>query len=286
MIGQTIDVFEYIGSNYHQFTASEKKIADYVLKKRQEVQYMSISEFAEETGVSEATISRFCKSLGMRSYSEFKLEIAKAVANVSMETYESSDTDHANLVSKLGLELINSYTSSLRQSVALAKEEDYEKALELLINARMVICMGQGGSMIIAQEAAHVMTTVSPKFFAVSGSHVQTVKISQLGESDVILFFSYSGSTREITELISLAKERGTKVILVTRFVKSPGAKIADVILPCGSDEGPLQISSMPSMIASLIVIDILYREYCSRCEKDTTKRREMAAKAISELHL
>ena len=42
---------------------------------------MSISELAEECGVAEATISRFCKRLGYKGYNAFKLAVANSTAN-------------------------------------------------------------------------------------------------------------------------------------------------------------------------------------------------------------
>ena len=74
----TQDVFETISSQYFQLTNSEKKVADYVLSHRIDAQYMSISELAEECEVADATISRFCRRLGVGGYNAFKLELAKA----------------------------------------------------------------------------------------------------------------------------------------------------------------------------------------------------------------
>ena len=74
----TQDIFETISSQYFQLTNSEKKVADYVLSHRIDAQYMSISELAEECEVADATISRFCRRLGVGGYNAFKLELAKA----------------------------------------------------------------------------------------------------------------------------------------------------------------------------------------------------------------
>ena len=48
------NIFETISSQYFQLTNSEKKVADYVLRHRIDVQYMSISELAEECTVAVA----------------------------------------------------------------------------------------------------------------------------------------------------------------------------------------------------------------------------------------
>ena len=74
------NIFAHISNGYYHFTAAEKKVADYVLSHKTAVQYMSISELAEECGVAEATVSRFCRRLKLRGYNAFKLALAKATA--------------------------------------------------------------------------------------------------------------------------------------------------------------------------------------------------------------
>ena len=66
------NVFEKINSEYYQLTSAEKKVADYAVIHQQKTQFMSISELAEEAGVAEATISRFCKRLGYKGYGGWK----------------------------------------------------------------------------------------------------------------------------------------------------------------------------------------------------------------------
>ena len=73
------NVFEKINSEYYQLTSAEKKVADYVVIHQQKTQFMSISELAEESGVAEATISRFCRRLDYKGYNAFKLAVANSV---------------------------------------------------------------------------------------------------------------------------------------------------------------------------------------------------------------
>ena len=124
----------------------------------------------------------------------------------------------------------------MTQTLELVRPEDYIRAADLLEEADRVLCMGQGGSMIIAMEAAHLFSTASGKFISVTDSHMQTIAIATAGENDVILFFSYSGATKDLIQTISYARERGLRSILVTHFANSPGADLADVTLLCGAN--------------------------------------------------
>ena len=72
------DVLDTMTGEYNNLTKSGRKAADYIFAHRVEAQYMSITALAEECGVAEATISRFCRTLGFSGYNDFKLALAKA----------------------------------------------------------------------------------------------------------------------------------------------------------------------------------------------------------------
>ena len=74
----TGNILESITAQYHSLTRSGKKLADYIFAHTGEAQYFSISTLAENSGVSEASITRFCHGLGLAGYNDFKLALAKA----------------------------------------------------------------------------------------------------------------------------------------------------------------------------------------------------------------
>ena len=74
------NVFEKISEEYYNLTASEKKVADYLLSHQSKSQHLSISQLAEARQVAEATVSRFCRRLGYKGYSAFKLAVANSAA--------------------------------------------------------------------------------------------------------------------------------------------------------------------------------------------------------------
>ena len=87
-------------------------------------------------------------------------------------------------------------------------------------------------------------------------------------------------------ELTQIARERGAKIILVTRFSRSPGAAQADVVLQCGSYEGPLQLGSMPARMAQLFIVDVLYNEFIRRDPEQCHRNQELVANALAEKHI
>ena len=99
------NIFEQINSEYYQLTSAEKRVADYVADHQQRTQYMSISELAEEAGVAEATVTRFCKRLGCRGYNAFKLAVANSVAGRVDTLPPESEITSEDSIEELGRKL-------------------------------------------------------------------------------------------------------------------------------------------------------------------------------------
>ena len=140
--------------------------------------------------------------------------------------------------------------------------------------------------MILAMEASHLFANISSKFQCVQDSHRQALAAALLGPKDVLLFFSYSGSTKDILDTMSIARQRECRSILITHFPKSPGAVYADVVLQCGATEGPLQMGSVAARIAQLYIVDALYQEFCRRDTAAAERNRAAVAEALVCKHI
>jgi len=278
---QNMDILERIHASYYQLTATERKVADFVLAQHSQVQFMSITQLAEVCGTAEATISRFCRSLKLKGFNAFKIELARHSAAPIKPQEQPTDT----LVGR-SLEVGRLASDAVYQTVELVEPAQVQKAVKLFEDASRVFCFGAGGSMLMAQEFAHLFSTVTNKFTAIADSHMQMSAAATMGRDDIMVLFSYSGATNSGIQLLELAKSRGIRTVLVTRFHKSPAANLADVVLRCGSNEGPFQFGSVPAKIAQLIVMDVLFQEYRYRNRDICEDHIQNIASALSDMHI
>lgn len=283
MDDQNISIVERIRGSYYQLTAAERKVADFVLARQDQIQFMSITQLADECGIAEATISRFCRNLKLKGFNAFKLEFAKN--SVSGKKTEQPDHPHDS-PERRRAEVQRLAEEAVHQTVELLAAETVVRTVEMFESAPHIMCIGSGGSMIMASECAHLFSTVTPKFFAVSDSHSQVSAAATMEREDVIVLFSYSGATINGVQVLELAKSRGIRTVLVTRFSKSPAAKLADVVLCCGSNEGPFQLGSVPAKIAQLVVMDVLFQEYCHRNQESCQENIQRIASALTGKHI
>ena len=280
-------VFDKISAAYYELTAAEKKTADYIMNNRGRSQYLSIAELAEYSGVAEATVSRFSRRLGYKGFNAFRLALANASYSLAPEAgLLSGPIEPTDSFEQMCQKLCSADQAAIHQTLELIDEDKIRLAADMMHAAGRVVCMGQGGSMLLAQDAGHLFSTVSGKFYAVADSHTQIMTAVNMNCDDVILFFSYSGATKELIDTMHAAKSRGVKTLLITRFLKSPGAQLADLVLPCGANESPLQLGSIPAKIAQLFLLDVLFSEYCRRDLESCRESRERLAAALESKHL
>ena len=140
--------------------------------------------------------------------------------------------------------------------------------------------------MLLAQECAHLFSTIQPNVTAVADSHLQAMAAAQLTPGDAVVYFSYSGATEELVKNLRIVRERKARVILVTRFPKSPGAAYADIVLQCGSREGPLQGGSVAARVAQLFLTDVLFHEVYRRKGEQCAAARRVVAQVLSDRHI
>ncbi len=275
-----IDILDRIHTAYYGLTAAERRVADYVLANHNQVQYMSISQLAEECGTAEATISRFCRNLKLKGFNAFKIELALHSANTAtVEKGPGSLMGHS-------LEVGRQAVDAVHQTIDLMEPVRVGQAVELLEKARRVLCIGSGGSFLMASECAHTFSTASCKFHAVADTHNQMSAVASSSTEDVVMLFSYSGATTNGVQILELAKSRGIPSILITRYPKSPAARLADVTLCCGSNEGPFQAGSVPARIAQLVVIGVLFQEFYRRNQEECDETIQTIASALSVMHM
>lgn len=286
MANEKQSVFVHIGSEYYTFTAAEKKLADYILSAQDCISRMSISQLASACSVADATVSRFCRRLGYKGYPDFKLAIANASIHRLEDNPLSGEITREDTLEAISQKLLNASAMAMVQTREVLNLDAVAEAAAVLRESTSVLCMGQGGSMLIASEAAHLFSTISGKFRPVSDSHMQAMAAVMMEPTDSILFYSYSGSTLAMLDTLKTAKERGSRVILVTRFPNSPGAALADIVLQCGANENPLQSGSVPARIAQMYLTDILFSEYTRKNLDEAKERRNRIAQALAAKHV
>ena len=267
---------------HESFTRSERKIADYVLEHQKETQYISITDLSNQCEVAVSTVSLFCRKLKLAGFNDFKLELARAASPAGGAGIGSGGRG-ASTPTAVKDKVLREAQDALTNAYHMLAEREVARAADLLRDAGQVICLGQGNHSVVALAAWAQFSTTSSKFKTIQDSHMQIVTLSTLSKTDVVLYFSYSGATHEVLSAAEVIRNRGARLILVTRYLNSPASAYADVVLLCGPNELPFQFGSSAALMAQLYVVEVLLSEFIRRDPDQAERNRQSVGKALTQ---
>ncbi|OAA27118.1 transcriptional regulator [Kosmotoga arenicorallina S304] len=277
-------IFDKIIDVYDSFTKTEKKIADYVMKKPQKVLELSISDLCNEVGAkSEASVVKFYRKIDLESFQQFKVLLAQNIANDPVQLlYEdvSLDDDVNSIVEK-------TFKASARAVLDSLKKLDIkalEKAVELFSKASFVIFFGYGASAAVALDAYHKFVRIGKKSIFSNDSHINAMQLAQCGPDDLFVVISHSGETKELIELVDQALENGIKVVGITGNPHSTIARKVTVCLSTFTREMRFRTDAMTSRIAQLTILDSIYTCLAVKNVDYSTKALNRSKLAVSKL--
>ena len=243
---------------------------------------ISITDLSAECEVAVSTVSLFCRKLKLAGFNDFKLELARAASPAGGAGIGSRGRG-ASTPTAVKDKVLREAQDALTNAYHMLAEREVARAAYLLRDAGQVICLGQGNHSVVALAAWAQFYTTSSKFKTIQDSHMQIVTLSTLSKTDVVLYFSYSGATHEVLSAAEVIRNRGARLILVTRYLNSPASAYADVVLLCGPNELPFQFGSSAALVAQLYVVEVLLSEFVRRDPERAERNRQSVGKALTQ---
>jgi DNA-binding MurR/RpiR family transcriptional regulator len=277
-----------INSRYNLFTKAERKVADYVLENPKKVLFMSITDLADSCDVGDTSVFRFCKTMHLQGYQEFKMQLSLSMGAGGDEddSSRSAVTGRINQTDTLDMlcqKVLQTNLNALSETYDLLNQQELSTAVDYMISAKQIYFFGVGSSLITAMEGMDKFLRITSNVSCFPDAHMQAMAASLMKHEDVAIIISYSGSTKDSILVAKEAKKAGAKVISITRFAKSPLTAQSDLTILCGADEGPLQGGSTSAKVSELFLLDLLYMEYFRRTFECSNLNKQKTAGAVVE---
>jgi arabinose-5-phosphate isomerase len=140
-------------------------------------------------------------------------------------------------------------------------DENFARAVDLLSKIKSrVIVTGMGKSGIIGRKIAATLASCGTPALFIHPADAGHGDLGMILKDDVILAISYSGETKEISDLLDFIKRIGVKLIAITGNKKSRIAKYSDIVLDAKVEReaGPKDMVPTASSTAALALGDAL----------------------------
>jgi DNA-binding MurR/RpiR family transcriptional regulator len=248
-----------IKSQLTSLKPAKRRVADYILENIDEVIHLSVTRVAENAGVSEATVVKFCQHIGCSGFQELKIILAQAGEKEHKKHIygEIEASDNINIIIE---KIFQIYSKSLNSTKELLQNTaDLKTSIEMILKARRLYFFGFGASGIVAEDADLKFKRINYGTEALIDNHKQKTVGALLTKEDIVIAISDSGRTKELIESLKIVKNARAKIIAITSNLGSPITKLADITLLTSSQETPFRGSALASRMAQLAVIDVLF---------------------------
>jgi DNA-binding MurR/RpiR family transcriptional regulator len=275
-------ILSAIEHNKEGLNRQEQALAAYVLLHPQQVVRMGITELAELSQTSPATISRFCKTFHFQGYTDFKMKLSAELA-IQPTELSYQDIVAGNPLDKIITAMEANHLRSISDTTRLLDHKQLAFALEALHNARHIDLYGVATSGIIAQDFYQKLIRIGKRATAFSDPHMQITAAAAMKPGDVIFAISYSGESSETIEALRCAKEQGATTISLTKYGSNTLSDLSDIKLFTSTLEEGMRRGDMASRIAQLHVIDILFASLVSEDFDQFVPRLELSYQMVKK---
>jgi arabinose-5-phosphate isomerase len=139
--------------------------------------------------------------------------------------------------------------------------KSFVKAVDIIANCKgKVIAAGIGKSGLIARKVSATLSSVGVSSFYLNPGEANHGDMGQIDKRDVLLVFSYSGNTSEITNMLKYANRFNIKIIGIASKKDSMLLKASDVaiLLPKVRESDPTGMVPTTSTSITLLLGDCL----------------------------
>ena len=224
-----LSAIEKIQENYNHLSPTENRLADYVLKNSQKAIEYTVKDLAEASNVSEAAVVRMCQHIGFKGYWPFRMSLAKEVDKHQKNTV---DTETEN-----GLQgIFKRYSANMLNIADNIDVETVSKCVKLLRDCDQVHLIASGNTAPIVEHMGFRLGRLGVRntFSGVADYYMNQINLA--GVNDIVFAVSQSGSTKSVLDGVTLARQKGLKIIAITAYKNSKLGELADYVLESKGD--------------------------------------------------
>ena len=264
---------------------SERQIALRLIEDPAGFANASLGKIADDVGVSQPTVVRFCRNVGFEGFKDFKIRLGQDLA--VEQAFRDTPSAHSPEVAQ------GSFLDPLRQGIVNLIDQTIidldgdamTAAVDAIAGSDRMMIYGLGGSSAaVASEAQNRFFRLGLSCWSYSDSYMQRMTAVTCSKKDVVLIVSSTGKPRSLLDCIELAQQQECRTIAIAPQRSTLGAS-ADLCLNVSLEkvEVPYYQPS-PVRYAQLFLVDSLALNVAVKmgeCSKENLKRIRSAVTAV-----
>ena len=279
------DLLGEIKSSFNSFHASEALIANCIISDPFAVSQMNISQLADFSTTSVASVVRFSKAMGYKGYPEFRMALVGEVSRLGLNNSTVSELDSGITIEDSIEEIIRKIALADSRAIQTTAErldvESFKNVVDIWDKAPTIGIFGLASSGYVAMDLQLKLNRQGKNAVAWRDAHTALTSVSLLNTGDCLVAISHSGTTLDVVEVIEEFKSRGVKIILITNAIRSTATVVADIVLHTSARETTFRSGATSSRIAQLTVVDCLCVALAQRNWSGTKSALDQSRSAV-----
>ena len=251
-------VLDNITVLYDQLFDAEKKIAKYILNNPKEVVDMTVSELAQTSDVSIASVSRFCRKVGLKGFAQLKISLAQELVDTHKSGEVSNEITLEDIPQSLQNILANKITE-LKQTVNQINTDEFKAILEGIRDASRVQVVAVGNTIPVAIDAAFKFNELGIPTTAGTIWETQLSYSFTLGKGDVLIAISNSGESDKVLEAVKIANKNGAMTLGITNSAHSAIGEEVQYYITTATREKLFLDEFCFSRVSAMTVIEVIF---------------------------
>jgi RpiR family carbohydrate utilization transcriptional regulator len=258
------DLLPRVEAMIPRLTKSDAKLARLLIRTPQVFVGASVRAIAGDLGISEATVVRFCRTVGCDGFRDLKIQLARELAQRqavrdSMGQGMPNPAAPRPSIESVGSQVYAAASRALTTAHETLDVDILKRAARAIARARRVIIYGLGGSSaILAAEMHNRLFRFGVGAQSYTDSYAQRMAAATLTSNDVAVFVSSTGRPRALQDSLELATYYGATSIAITD-PESVLGRDATICLPVRlSQSGVDELQPNPMRYAQMFTIDVL----------------------------
>lgn len=239
-------LFEYA---QNKFTNTDTKIADYFLAKKP---VRTIEELANEIGVSTASITRFCRKVGLNNLKELLFLYQEQLNSASPPLKHERDG------------LYKEYLEIVRQFDTLFDTSIIEQITQAISQHKIIHIFGTGFSALAGADFKFRFGRLGKFVEVVQDTSSMRMHQNILTDDNLVIILSLNARDQNITSVAKNLTERGITTFLITANVNSKLAQHVTATMQIASLNGEERTGMISGQLPILMALDHLYYHYVS----------------------
>lgn len=263
-----------------QLGATKRRVAEVILDDPGRASRMSIQALADAAGVSQASVTRFCRSLDLDGYAQLRLGLA-AESSRTEPTPSDGDIAEGDDLASVVSKIVRLDAQAVTDTAQVMSLPTLERVIDTLADARRIDIYGVGASGIVGADLAQKLTRIGLLSVAYPDAHLGLTSAALLQAGDAVVAVSHSGETSDTLDMVRTAKAGGASTIAVTNDPHSTLAGMVDHVLLTAAQESVFRSGATASRLAQLLVIDCMFVGLAQRTFRDSQRALESTWLAV-----